>query len=144
MFSDPSFLKGGCTRPAASRATGSCVSQFNPNSMTDRLKAATDARAAALARFRDRPPADDPRVLARKAERAQIVRERAIRVAAREQARREAEARAAAEAEAERERIAAEEIRAAEEKVAQAAAARLEQKALRDARYAARKAKARR
>ncbi len=41
-------------------------------------------------------------------------------VAAREQARREAEAQAAAEAEAERERIAAEEIRAAEEKVAQA------------------------
>ena len=75
---------------AASRMTGSCVSQFNPNSMTDRLKAATEARAAALARFRDRPAADDPVVLARKAERAQIAREREIRVAAREQARLEA------------------------------------------------------
>ncbi|KQP95172.1 hypothetical protein ASF60_01590 [Methylobacterium sp. Leaf113] len=112
--------------------------------MTDRLKAATEARAAALARFRDRPPADDPAVVARKAERAQIAREREVRVAAREQARIEAEAQRAAEAEEERERLAAEEILAAEEKVAQAAAARLEQKAQRDARYAARKAKARR
>ena len=134
----------GSAPEAASRMTGSCVSQFNPNSMTDRLKAATEARAAALARFRDRPAADDPAVLARKAERAQIAREREVRVAAREQARLEAEAQRAAEAEAERERQAAEEVRAAEEKVAQAAAARLEQKAQRDARYAARKAKARR
>ena len=82
--------------------------------MTDRLKAATEARAAALARFRDRPPADDPAVVARKAERAQIAREREVRVAAREQARIEAEAQRAAEAEAERERLAAEEILAAD------------------------------
>ena len=95
------------------------MSQFNENSMTDRLKAANEARQAALARFRDRPPADDPAVLARKAEREQIVRDREIRTRARDEAR------------------------AAEEKVEQAAAARLEQKALRDARYAARKAKGR-
>ncbi|MDO9427461.1 MAG: DUF6481 family protein [Methylobacterium sp.] len=119
------------------------MSQFNENSMTDRLKAANEARQAALARFRDRPPADDPAVLARKAEREQIVREREIRTRARDEARAAAEAQRVAEADAERERLAAEAIRAAEEKIEQAAAARLEQKAQRDARYAARKAKAR-
>lgn len=119
------------------------MSQFNANSMTDRLKAAAEAREAALARFRDRPAADDPVVLARKAERAQIARDRDIRVAAREADKAAADAQRVAEAERERERLAAEAIRAAELKVEQAAAARLEQKALRDARYAARKAKAR-
>ncbi|GJD32848.1 hypothetical protein PMNALOAF_4128 [Methylobacterium adhaesivum] len=119
------------------------MSQFNQNSMTDRLKAATEAREAALARFRDRPAADDPAVLARKAERERIVREREARTRARDEARLAAEAQRRAEEERERERLAAEAIRAAEEKVEQAAAARLEQKALRDARYAARKAKAR-
>lgn len=119
------------------------MSQFNENSMTDRLKASTEARQAALARFRDRPAADDPTVLARKAEREAVIREREIRVAAREAERAAAAAQSAAEADAERERLAAEAIRAAEEKIELAAAARVEQKQQRDARYAARKAKAR-
>lgn len=119
------------------------MSQFNANSMTDRLKAAQEARQAALARFRDRPAADDPTVLARKAEREKIVRDREARTRAREEARLAAEAQRRAEEDRERERLAAEAIREAEEKLAQAAAARLEQKAQRDARYAARKAKAR-
>nr|WP_281435320.1 DUF6481 family protein [Methylobacterium sp. SD274] len=122
---------------------GFCVSQFNENSMTDRLKASQEARQAALARFRDRPAADDPTVLARKAEREAIAREREIRVAAREAERAAAAAQAVAEAEAERERQAIEAARVAEEKIALAAAARIEQKQQRDARYAARKAKAR-
>lgn len=119
------------------------MSQFNENSMTDRLKAQAEARQAALARFRSRPPADDPTVLARKAEREAIAREREIRVAAREAARLEVEAQRAAEADAERERQAAAALQEAADKIERANAARLEQKALRDARYAARKAKAR-
>lgn len=119
------------------------MSQFNENSMTDRLKAQAEARQAMTARFRDRPAADDPTVLARKAEREAIVREREVRVAAREVARLEAEAQRAAEADAERERLAAEAVREAAEKIERATAARVEQKQQRDARYAARKAKAR-
>lgn len=119
------------------------MSHFNENVMADRLKASSEARQAALARFRDRPGADDPAVLARKAEREAIVREREIRLAAREAERAAAAAAAAAEAEAERQRQVIEEARLAEEKIALAAAARIAQKEQRDARYAARKAKAR-
>lgn len=118
------------------------MSQFNENSMTDRLKAQAEARQAALARFRARPPADDPAVLARKAEREAVAREREIRVAAREAERLELEAQRVAEADAERERQAAAAVQEAADKLERANAARLEQKAQRDARYAARKAKA--
>ena len=110
----------------------------------DRRTAAADAKKALLERFKSRPPADDPQVLARAAERRAIQEARDIRVAERnrlkaeeearrlqeDEARKAAEAAAAAEAEAR----AAEQARRDEE-------IRAERKAARDAKYAARKAR---
>lgn len=109
------------------------------NSLSDRLQNKNHAKQALLKKLSQMPKADDPEVLARKA----------ARVAAAEKRRLEKEARAAAKVEAERLRLEQE----AAEKIAQAElAAKLareeadrqvamlaEQKAARDARYAARK-----
>ena len=88
-----------------------------------------------------RPGADDPAVIAQKAERAAIVAAREARGAARDEAKRAAAERERIETEA---RLAREQKEAAE-KAAQdavrAAALAVEQKAARDARYAARKAR---
>ena len=110
----------------------------------DRRKEAAEAKKALLERFKARPAADDPEVLARAAERRAIQEAREIRVAERAKlkaeelarlaeadvARKAAEAAAAAEAEARAAELARrdEEIRA-------------ERKAARDAKYAARKAR---
>jgi hypothetical protein len=114
----------------------------------DRLEDAAKARAAQLERARAKSPVNDPQFAARQAERKRIAEEREARIAARaaeklEQARLEAERKAAeAAAKAEAERLEAEERekakRAEADKLVQLLA---EQKAARDARYAARKSR---
>src|ERR1700712_1013238 len=110
------------------------VGQFKTNQIVDRLEATTKARQATVARFRARPAADDPVVLARHAARRAVVQAREIRVNEREIARLAAGAQREAESLASREREAAESARQAAEKVERQAALAAEQKAARDAR----------
>lgn len=116
----------------------------------DRLADAAKARAAQLERARAKSPANDPQFAARQAERKRIADEREARLAQRaaektaemerEAARKAAEAAERAEAE-KREAEEREKAKRAEaDKLVQLLA---EQKANRDARYAARKAKKR-
>jgi len=114
------------------------------STFTDRRDEAAAAKRALVERFKARPPADDPAVLARAAERQAIAEAREKRAAERalvkaaqdekrkaeEEAKMAAEAQAAAEAEA---RLA--------EQAARDEAIRAERKAARDAKYAARKAR---
>jgi hypothetical protein len=123
----------------------------------NRLSAAANAKKALLERFRARPGPDDPVVIARQEERRAIAAARDIRMAEQRAAReaaaiREAAERAAqaAEAEARAKAEAARLVEEAERAVAAEADAKTralalaaEQKALRDARYAARKARKR-
>ena len=104
----------------------------NKQGVVDRLEAAAKARSEMLARFRARPTADDPAVLARQSARRAVVDAREAREAQ----------RAAQQAEADR--LAEIERKHAEQLAAQERAKALqeEQKAQRDARYLARKAKA--
>ena len=119
-------------------------------SFNDRLADQAKARTAQLERARAKSPANDPEFAKRQAERKRIADEREARIAARaagkaaemerEAARKAADALARVEAE----RLEAEERekakRAESDKLVQLLA---EQKANRDARYAARKAKKR-
>jgi len=129
---------------------------YREKDVFERRNAANEAKKALLARFNARPSEDDPAVVARKAERQAILEarekrniekeklkqerlareaeERRIREEAEEAARLEAEARAAEEAKA----------RATEEneRISRLLADEAERKAKRDARYAARKARA--
>jgi hypothetical protein len=121
----------------------------------ERRNAASDARKALLEKFKTRPPSDDPKVLAKQAERKAILEARAIREAEKERLKQERLAREARER-AEREAIEAEARRVAEEaareeakrreseeneRIARVLADEAERKAKRDARYAARKAR---
>jgi hypothetical protein len=110
---------------------------FKEPGFADRQKAAQQARQNILNKFRSQPGADDPAVLKRRAEREAIAVARAQAKEAREaekaeQKRREEEAAAAAAAQLAREQ---------EEATERLAALEAEQKAKRDARYAARKAR---
>jgi hypothetical protein len=110
----------------------------------DRRNSAAEAKKALVERFKSRPPADDPEVLARAAERRAIAEAREVRQGERarkkaledearakeDEVRKLAEVAAAAEAEAH-----------AAEQAARDEAIRAERKAARDARYAARKAR---
>jgi len=118
------------------------VSFLNKQGVADRLETAAKARSEMLARFRARPSADDPAVLARQSARRAVVDAREVRAAERAAQRRAEIERAAALAEAER--LAEIERKHAEQLAAQerAKALQAEQKAQRDARYLARKAKA--
>ena len=120
---------------------------FKGDNFKDRATAAADARKKLAERFKQAPKPDDPRVLALAAERRAIAEARELRQAERAKQKAEEEVRRAEEA-----RLRAiEDARAAEEarllaiqeraKQLQLAA---EQKAARDARYAARKSKAKR
>jgi hypothetical protein len=110
------------------------MKHFNDKFFGNRLQAANDARQAMLKRA-EKPAADDPKVLERKAEREAIAAARAAREEAK--ARAEIEQRAREEAEkAERATLAA---ISAREEADRAVAMQAEQKAARDARYAARK-----
>jgi hypothetical protein len=110
------------------------MKDFNDKNFGMRLQKATEAKQAMLQRSQ-KPAADDPTVLKRTAERQALVAAR--------NARSEAKERAAAE-KAEREKAdqaeqAAERARLALEEADLAVAMQAEQKAARDARYAARK-----
>jgi len=117
---------------------------FKGDNFRDRATAAADARKKLAERFKAAPKPDDPRVLALAADRKAIAEAREVRNADRarqraEQAAQEAEAarlRAIEDARlAEEARLAAIQDRARQLQVA------AEQKAARDARYAARKAR---
>ncbi len=119
---------------------------FKGASFQDRQKSTAEAKKALLEKFKARPAADDPAVIAREAERREIVAARAARTAERERQKAEehaalqarlkieAEAREAAEL-AEAERLQLE----AEAAIAAKAQLEIEKRAERDARYAARK-----
>ncbi|MCX7321256.1 MAG: DUF6481 family protein [Hyphomicrobiales bacterium] len=113
------------------------MSGFKTPGFADRQKAAQEARQNILAKFKAQPGADDPAVQARLAERATQAAAREEKKAAREAEKAAAKVRAAEEAEAEAARLA----RESEDAEAARLAAELEQKAARDARYAARKAR---
>ncbi|MBB4196583.1 hypothetical protein CCR94_00775 [Rhodoblastus sphagnicola] len=119
---------------------------FKGASFQDRQKSTAEAKKALLEKFKARPAADDPAVVAREAERREIVAAREARAI--ERARQKAEDQAALEvrlkaaeaareaeslAEAERLRLEAEAAIQAKELL------EIEKKAERDARYAARK-----
>ncbi|TIV63370.1 MAG: hypothetical protein E5V86_18995 [Mesorhizobium sp.] len=128
---------------------------YREKDIFERRNAANEAKKALLARFKAKPAADDPAVLARQAERKAILEARAIREAEKARLKQEKLAREAAEkaerdAAAEAARIAAEEAAAAEAKIREAEEAEriafeladeAARKAKRDARYAARKAR---
>ncbi|MGI9478855.1 MAG: DUF6481 family protein [Hyphomicrobiaceae bacterium] len=109
------------------------------NSLSDRIENKMRAKQALLERLSKMPKPDDPEVIARKAERAAAAERRRIakaeREAAKAQAERERQEREAAEKIAEAERAA----KLAREEADRQVALLAEQKAARDARYAARK-----
>ncbi|HEY0184908.1 MAG TPA: DUF6481 family protein [Rhodopila sp.] len=103
----------------------------------DRLSAAAAAKQALLERFRSRPAVGDPAWIEQQAALKAISDAREARAAERKAAKEAEAARAAAE---QAERKKAEQAAAAEAK-ARALALEAERKAIRDARYAARKAR---
>jgi hypothetical protein len=114
---------------------------FKDKSFGDRIGAAQKAKQAMLERFKAKPAADDPEVVKRREERAALAAAREARLAEREVTKRETAEREARE---KTEREAAEALKAEQDAVdATENATRLaaEQKAARDARYAARKAR---
>ena len=123
------------------------MSGFKGSTFTDRATASTEAKKALLERFKAKPAPDDPEVAKRREERSAIAAAREVRMAER---RRQKEIEAEQKAVEEAARVQAEQLRLEEEArhaVEQAEreeAAKAERKAIRDAKYAARKAKARR
>ncbi|WP_372423505.1 DUF6481 family protein [Salinarimonas chemoclinalis] len=117
------------------------MSAYREKSFTDRQSDAASAKRAMLERAKAKSPSNDPAAAQRRAEREAVTRERDARRAERDAARKieaerlEAE-RLASEAEA-RERAATEEADAVQREADLLA----QQKAARDARYAARKAR---
>lgn len=133
------------------------MSAFKGASFQDRQKSTAEAKKALLEKFKARPAADDPDVVARETQRREIVAAREARAAERdarlraeadELARQEAEKHAALQARLKAEEEAREAVSAvdaaqreldAEAAVQAKALLELEKKAERDARYAARK-----
>lgn len=107
----------------------------------DRLSDSAAAKRATLERFRARPGADDPAVIAQREARQALVAAREQRIAERAAAKEVARQRAADEAEARRAQAQREAEEAARREADAALALLAEQKAARDARYAARKAR---
>ncbi len=108
---------------------------FNDKNLTERLQTSKQAKQALLQKFNARPGPDDPVVKERQAKRQEIAAAREERAREKEAAKQLAQQeRAELEARAEAEQAAARE-RELQEHIARDA----EQKAIRDARYAARK-----
>jgi hypothetical protein len=147
-----------CARPPHPLEENPGLSGYKNDDFGDRLAAAAAARRATLERFRAQPGPDDPAVAERRAAQAATGLAREARLAERRAARAAEERRRAAEATArmaeQAARDAEEVARAAEdaarksaadaEAKARSLALAAEQKAVRDARYAARKARQRR
>lgn len=128
---------------------------YREKDIFERRNAANEAKKALLERFKAKPAADDPAVLARQAERRAILEARARRDAEKQKLRQEKLAREAAEKaarkaaeeaariEAEAKAAAEAQVREAEEneRIARLLSDEAERKAKRDARYAARKAR---
>jgi len=112
---------------------------YKNDHFTQRLNTAANAKQAMLERFRARPAADDPAVLERQAARKAVAVAREARIAERKAAREAETVRLAAEQAAR----AAEQAAHEAEEAARALALAAKQKAARDARYAARKARRR-
>ena len=102
------------------------MSGFKEPSFADRQKAALDSNKNILKKFHSKPGPDDPSVLQRRAEREAIAADRATRVAAK-----------ARDVEAAAERL----VREKAEASAKETALETERKAIRDARYIARKSR---
>ncbi len=109
--------------------------------ISERLRAARDAKQAMAAKFRQRPGSDDPAVAERRAARAAVSAARDARLAERKAQRLAENARVAAEREALEAEQAEQEKRATAEQAVNDARLESERKAARDARYAARKAR---
>jgi hypothetical protein len=122
----PDLKRTPSTKPAHARTN-----------FDDRLSAAAAAKQALLERFRARPTAGDPAWVEQQAALKAISDARDIRIAERKAAKEAEAARVAAEQAAQRVR---DQVAAAEAK-ARAVAQEAERKAIRDARYAARKAR---
>jgi hypothetical protein len=122
----PNLKRAPSTKPAHARTN-----------FDDRLSAAAAAKQALLERFRARPSPDDPAEIERQAALKAIADARDVRNAERKAAKEAEAARLAAEEAAKR----VEEQKAAIEAKVRAVAQEAERKALRDARYAARKAR---
>jgi len=108
---------------------------FKDKGLSERLQNAARAKQALVQKLRERPLADDPLVLQRKAERAAIAAAREARANAKaleEKEKAEQEARG-------NEERALQAMRQAEEDELRKAQVEAEQKLARDARYAARK-----
>jgi Family of unknown function (DUF6481) len=122
----------------------------NDNGFAERRKAAAEAKKLLLKKFETAPKADDPEVVAKRAEREAISAARELRRAERERHKQEANERRLAEAAALTEASTAAEradaeLResAAKDRIARVIADEAERKAERDRRYAARKARQR-
>ena len=113
------------------------MSGFKEPGFTDRQKAALEARRNILKKFREQPGHDDPEVARRRAERQAIAANRERLKQEREAAKAEAKRREEEAAAAQAARMA----REREEDEQRQAELLAEQKAKRDARYAARKAR---
>ncbi|MGI9521164.1 MAG: DUF6481 family protein [Hyphomicrobiaceae bacterium] len=108
---------------------------FNDKNLIERLQTSKQAKQALLQKIKARPGPDDPAVKERRAKRQEIAAAREARTKEREIAKKLAEReRAELKAREEAERAAARERDLQEHMVREA-----EQKAIRDARYAARK-----
>jgi hypothetical protein len=123
---------------------------FKEKGFNDKLQDQAKARAAQLERARAKSPQNDPDFAKRQAERKKLAEDREARIAQRaaekaEEARLAAERKAAdAAAKAEADKLAEEErLRLRREEADRLVALAAEQKAARDARYAARKNKKR-
>ena len=114
---------------------------FKDKGFSDRISAAAKAREAALEKFKSRPKPDDPEMLAKAAARKATADAREVKAAEREAERIAHKAREAEEQKAREIAEAAEKAMRAENQIAEAVRIMAEQKAARDARYAARKAR---
>ena len=131
------------------------MNSFKHDNFGDRLSTQAAARKAQIEKFKARPGPDDPAVIAKRAELAAIAEARTIRIEERRVARETEAARLAKEAaeqatqraidDAARQRdeadMAARRLVADAESKARAQSLAAEQKAARDARYAARNAR---
>jgi hypothetical protein len=114
------------------------VNEFKGSGFADRLRAAKKAKKAQLDRFRALPGANDPAIADRNASRMAAGAARDARAAERKAAKQAEQAAIKAAVELK----AAKDAEAAAERASRAAGLAAEQKTTRDARYAARKARA--